>query len=411
MVFTMDPGTLSLFPGLSADELSLFGTSTPYLFYYQNALTNYNDGSEYWSSFYPAIYIINSAIAGLATATDLTPAVQKQLQGEVRFMRAFCYFYLTNLYGDMPLVTGTDYSTNRLLPRSPQAQIWEQIIADLKQAESLLNSNYLDGTLLNTTSERVRPTSWAASSLLARAYLYQGKWDSAVTEANKVITQSTLYSLDSLNGVFLRNSGEAIWQLQPVNFGQNTSDAVLFILPSSGPDGYGYPVYLNPDLVNSFESGDLRRTNWVDSVVVGSTIYYYPFKYKVNSFDAPTTEYTMMLRLGEQYLIRAEAEANLGDIADAQMDLNAIRSRAGLSATSAVTAGDLQKAILNERRVELFTEWGHRWLDLKRTGAVDSVMNTSTPKKGGTWLDYKQWYPIPITELQEDPNLVQNSGY
>jgi len=88
-----------------------------------------------------------------------------------------------------------------------------------------------------------------------------------------------------------------------------------------------------------------------------------------------------------------------------------IRSRAGLSGTTAATTPDLLAAILHERQVELFTEWGHRWLDLKRTGSVDFVMGGVTPKKGGDWKTEWQWYPISVYELQHDPKLVQNSGY
>jgi len=411
-------GSLSLLPSLSADELSLYGTNQQYIYYYQNGLTstNVNQG-DLWYSFYSILFTANSAIEGIGNSNGMSTAVKNQLTGEAKFMRAFCYFYLVNLYGDVPLVTGTDFSVNRLLSRTPKATIWQQIESDLTDAQNLLDENYLDGTLSNSTSERVRPTKWAATSLLSRAYLYQQKWDSAQIEATKVINNSLLYSLDSLNGVFLKNSSEAIWQLQPVNAGANTADATLFILPSSGPDGYSFPVSLDTLLVNSFEPGDQRRQNWVDSVIANGITYYYPYKYKagymqpVNNVYPPPTEYTMVFRLGEQYIIRAEAEAEKNDLTDAAIDLNAIRGRAGLAATTAATQADLLNAIYHERQVELFTEWGHRWLDLKRTGNVTAVMSVVTPLKGGTWSDYKQLYPIYLYEIQHDPNLVQNSGY
>jgi starch-binding outer membrane protein, SusD/RagB family len=406
--------SMSLFPGLSADEISVFGNGSQSVTEcYTNSLVASNLGSvDFWSEIYPIVYDANAAIAGLSSSNLLTSSIKQQLLGEATFIRALCYFYLVNLYGDVPLVTGTDYKTNSVLPRSSSSIIYQQVIADCIVAQSELNSNYLDGTLLNITDQRVRPTSWAATALLARTYLYLGKWDSAINESTSIINNSTLYTLDSLNGVFLANGPEDIWQLQPVVVGENTQDAWLFIIPPGGPDPNIHPFYLNEQLINSFENGDMRRTNWVDSVIASGVTYYFPYKYKSATANAPVTEYEVILRLGEQFLIRAEAEAEMGDLTDATTDLNVIRSRANLPGTSAITQTALLHAILHERQVELFTEWGHRWFDLKRTDAVDSVMTIVNPLKGGNgWTPNAQWYPISTYELENDPNLKQNSGY
>jgi hypothetical protein len=123
----------------------------------------------------------------------------------------------------------------------------------------------------------------------------------------------------------------------------------------------------------------------------------------------------MVLRLGEQYLIRAEARAQQGKVTgagSAEEDLDAIRTRAGLSPTTASTQAQMLDAILQERRVELFAEWGHRWLDLKRTNTIDQVMSVVAPSKGGVWESYKALYPIPFNELLLNPKLKpQNPGY
>jgi hypothetical protein len=119
----------------------------------------------------------------------------------------------------------------------------------------------------------------------------------------------------------------------------------------------------------------------------------------------------MMLRLAEQYLIRAEARGQQNNISGAQADLNVIRNRAGLPNTTAATQSDLLSAILHERQVELFTELGQRLLDLKRTNNVDNVMRVVTPLKGGTWNSNWQLYPVPVSDIQKNPALVQNSGY
>ena len=414
----------SFFCGLSADELTLYSGANSTLFsaYYTNALTNVNGGypGDFWGVSYAIIYDANSAIQGLTATTSLTPAVKQQLLGEATFMRAFCYFYLVNLYGDVPLVTGTNYTTNAVVPRTPKAQVWQQIITDLKTAQGLLSKNYLDATLLNVTSYRVRPTYWAATALLARVYLYYGNltgnasnYAKADSAASVVIANTSQFSLEPLTNVFLaNNNNEAIWQLQPVTANENTPDAWTFIIPSTGPNAGQSPVYLNNSLLNSFEAGDQRKTNWVDTITVSGTLYYFAYKYKSATYGAAVTEYEDVLRLGELYLIRAEAQANgAGNgLSGALADLNAIRTRAGLP-NSTATQSTIAAAILHERQVELFTEWGHRWLDLKRTGNIDAVMSVVCPEKDGTWSSYKQLYPIALTELQRDPFLVQNQGY
>jgi len=112
--------------------------------------------------------------------------------------------------------------------------------------------------------------------------------------------------------------------------------------------------------------------------------------------------------LAEQYLIRAEARTNLGNINGAQEDLNIIRNRAGLDNTTASTPSELLIAILKERYVELFTEHGHRWFDLKRMGFADDILS---PIKEH-WQTTDILLPIPETELQMNSNLKpQNSGY
>jgi len=415
--------SISLVSGLSADELTLYGgaanaNAVLAQFYLNNLSAGLSTSSTQtiWSNFYSDLYVVNLALERLAVSGSLTPSVKQQLTGEAKFLRAFFYFYLVNLYGDVPLTTTSDYRVDAVLFRTPQAQVYQQIIADLKDAQDLLTDGYVGADARSSTTERLRPNKWAAAALLARTYLYRQQWDSAELEATKVLGNTSLYTLcPSLNNVYLKNSPEAIWQVQPVNPGWNTEDGRVFILPSTGPTGNssvtGYPVYLGSRLLNSFETSDLRREDWVSSVTVNGSSYYYPYKYKNASLNAPVTEYLMMLRLGEQYLIRAEARARQNNIGGALSDLDTIRKRSGLPDFSGNDQTSLIAAILHERQVELFTEWGNRWLDLKRTGNVDAVMNSVAPLKGTTWNINWQWYPIPSYEIVQDPNLVQNPSY
>jgi len=424
--------SISLFSGLSADELTLYNgvTSYAHLGYYKNQLkaspSTQASGVEHWEPLYNFVFKCNAAIEGLtsSSANNLEPTIKQQLLGEAKFLRAFFYFYLTNLYGDVPLALSTDYKMNSSLAKSPRNEVYQRIITDLTDAKELLTNDYLDATLLNSSSERTRPTKWVASALLARVYLYVGDFANAEINATTVITNSGLYSLSPLNDVFLKNSSEAIWQLQPTTLYFNTEDARTFIIPSSGltdGDDASNPVYLSSQLLGSFEANDQRATigNWINSITLNGIEYYFPYKYKNNMEDISITgyeglsEYLMVLRLSEQYLIRAEARAQQNNIAGAQSDLNAVRTRAGLANTSADSKTSLLPAILHERQIELFSEWGHRWMDLKRTGNIDDVMSIVTPVKsdGTAWQNYQQWYPIPVGDLQKAPNLIQNNGY
>lgn len=414
--------SMSLFPGLSADELKLHALSNiRYAAYYNNDLISSTSAvaktADFWKTIYPIVFTTNSAIEGLGATTSLSPAVKKQLMGEAKFMRAFCYFYLVNLYGEVPLALSTDWKVNAILTRAPVAKVYGQIIADLKDAQSLLSSDYLLGDVIRRSAERVRPSKWAASALLARTYLYTGDWVNAEVQASLVISHTTLFSLPALSSAFLRRSREAIWQLKPVGLSPgtdaNTGEGKFFILPSSGPNSGSYPVYLSDYVVNSFETNDQRKTIWADSVASGSKVYFYPYKYKMPLTDTeePVTEFSVVLRLGEQFLIRAEARAQQNNIPGAQSDLNAIRTRAGLPYTTAGDKPTLLTDIMQERKVELFTEWGHRWFDLKRTGTVNEVMGMITSTKGGIWQTTDQLYPIPASEIKLAPQLVQNPGY
>lgn len=425
------PGTLtslSIYAGFSADELypngPQFGLN---LAYYRNTLNQTPGyGKEYWEPSYSFIFRCNDIIEGINSSTSITPTIKNELLGEAEFIRAYYYFYLVNLYGDVPLALTTNYKVNAALARAPKAQVYQQIIADLSDAQQKMSNTYLDGSLLNSSTDRVRPNKWVANALLSRVYLYYGalttdnqyylKAEQAATEL--IDNSGGLFSLSTLSNAFLRASlgnNEAIWQLQPVlaQNPTNSQDGWAFIpAPGSPP----VTASISSTLVHSFEIGDQRKINWIDSTSVLGTVYYYPYKYKVGTSPLipPVTEHEMLFRLGEQYLIRAEARAQQGNIAGAQADLNAIRSRAGLPNTTAADKASLLAAILHERQVELFTEMGHRWLDLKRTGNIDAVMGSPSgacATKGGTWNTNQQLYPLPTNDIQLNPNLKQNPGY
>ncbi len=133
---------MSFYPGLSADEYTLQSpfSNDAYAVVYDNTLSATNN-PNFWLSAYSYIYTCNAAIEGVTAATTVTPAVKQQLLGEAYFLRGLHYFYLTNLYGNVPLALSTNYQTNAVLAGTPQPQVYQQVIADLLTAQSLLSPN------------------------------------------------------------------------------------------------------------------------------------------------------------------------------------------------------------------------------------------------------------------------------
>jgi hypothetical protein len=395
--FTLTNGGITVSTGLSSDELYPYQQKRDDVGFYNNAIspTTNTINTGFWTAGYSLIFQANACIEGLSGSNGVSRSVKNQLLGEAKFIRAFLYLNLANLFGPIPLATTTQYKINGTMARTSLDSIYNLINADLLGAKNLLAPAYV-------AAAKLRPNKYAATALLARAYLYEKKWDSAEAVSTEIIN-SGAYSLDSnLNDVFLANSSEAIWQISPVLPGWEVTEAFNFI-----PMPIRYT--LTNDLLHAFETGDKRFSSWTDSVTSGGNAYYYPNKYKL-SYDGNTSplEDYMVLRLAELYLIRAEARAEQNKITDAQIDLNIIRARAGLDPTTATDQGSLLTAILHERQVELFAEWGHRWYDLKRTGTADSVLTIAKP---GRWKATGALFPIPFAQLKINPFLTQNTGY
>lgn len=390
-------GGVTLYCGLSGDELyTTFSTNSLDVFYKNTLLPNTTAlQGNLWVPAYKAIYQANAILEGIEKSNSLTDSVAKQLKGEALLIRALHYFYLVNLFGDVPLVLTTDYEVNSKMTRTDQQSIYRQLVSDLTEAENLLGSNYV-------TPGRSRANKYAALSLLSRVYLYLKDWNQAEAVAGEVIN-SSLYSLtNDVSNVFLNNSNETIWQLaSDIN---NTAEGIAFIpFSSASRPNYAATAYL----LNAFDTNDQRKIKWLKANVVSGQSFYYPYKYK-SRVTTPITEYYIVLRLAEQYLIRAEARAEQNNLNGALSDLNKIRTRAGLQSISLSDQPSLLSAIAKERRLELFSEWGHRWFDLKRTGRADTVLSSI---KAPNWQSTDVLFPIPLTQIQTNPFLIQNPGY
>jgi starch-binding outer membrane protein, SusD/RagB family len=386
--------------GAYADELDYFGDDTKGIsFFYGNALLpSLTDISTLWNNSYSQIYGVNAVIEGVQKSAALLQADRDQIRGEALFVRALVHFYLQQLYGDIPYITTTDYRINGKVVKMSALDLYPKLIADLEEATTLLPEGYI-------SAERVRPNRFAAKAFLARVYLYNSKWAEAANEASAVLNYTELYKpTANLAATFKKQSTTTIWQFMPGVAGQNTDEATTFIFIAGPPP----LVALTPSLMAAFELGDLRKSSWTKAVTKTGSTWYHADKYKTKGNSGTSVEYSIVLRLSEQYLIRAEARARQGDLIGAKEDLNVIRNAAGLGNTNAVTVAEIVDAVLRERRVELFTEYGHRFFDLKRFGTVNAVLSTIKPG----WEATDSLLPLPETELLVNPNLLpQNHGY
>lgn len=399
--YTVNNGGLIVLAGMSADILTQPSQGRSELLQFeQNTLMADNSMIEkVWRSLYQSVYSANMLLENL-DAPVLEEGLVRRLRGEALFVRAFCYFYLISFFGDIPLVLTSDFQENANIPRLSVTEVYGQIETDLVKTRELLDWEH--------KGERTRPNKGAASALLARVYLYTENWQKAENMATEVLQQQE-YELVAPEEIVQANNREALWQY---HISSTSADAAT-------PEGNTFQNLFTSHLYNAireeftdaFEAGDLREGEWVNQHFSGA---YLPTKYKrsfFGGFDLPL-EYTTILRLAEIYLIRAEARAQQDNVTganSAESDLNVIRSRAGLGGTPAATREDMLDAIMQERKVELFTEWGHRWLDLKRTGRALEVL---TPIKPGFTEEDLLW-PIPQKEINNNPALRghQNPGY
>jgi hypothetical protein len=403
----------TLLPAFSADELTYFVSDVNYDPIQADNVNVTNSATQsLWDDFYSAIYNANSIIENAQASTGMSDAFKTQIIGEAKFFRAFSHFYLVNIFGKVPLVTTTDVTRTMYLSRTSVDSVYQQIEADLKDAMNVLPGDYsISG------GERIRVNKWAAVALLARVYLYTKDWVDAEAMSTAVMGSSNyaLQTSANIGMVFKEDNSEAILQLQR-SVG-NTYEGGSFL------DYYYYYGYFNyyiqPGLLAAFEPGDLRKSTWVLTATYsnygGSGTFSTPFKYQRYTYT-PADEYYMFLRLGEQYLIRAEARAQQNNVSGAQADINAIRNRAGLGNTTATDQPSLLAAIEQERRVELFCEWGHRWFDLKRWPSLTSPATKTRADDvlgalKSTWTSTAILYPIPVTAMAANPYLVQNPGY
>lgn len=387
---------LSVLLGQYSDELDSYSEgSTEHQFYQSTLLPSNINVAALWRDSYNLIYACNAVIEGVSGSPDIPQPDKDQLYAEALFVRSFIHFHLLQLFGDIPFVTGTDYRVNAAIGKLPAAALYELVLQDLFTAAALLSESYKD-------PERIRPVKAVASALIARIQLYRQDWAEAEASASAVIGTADYVWVDNLDEVFLKGSTGTLWQLAPATQGIPTTEGASFILTGNPANRA-----LSNALAAAFEPGDLRRTSWIGEFTNQNGTWFYPFKYKQRVIEASSSEYSILFRLEEMYLIRAEARVRQGDLEGAREDLDRIRLRAGLQVSAVATGEELLQAIYRERRVELFAENGHRWFDLKRTGQLQAALES---KQG--WEATDELWPLPEQELLLNPNILpQNEGY
>jgi hypothetical protein len=379
---------------------------------------------EVWSSNFEGIGRATYALKFLP-GMNLPAADKDRYIGEARFLRAYFYFNLVRTFGGVPKidrVLESQADIDAASVRATAAEIYAFIESDLSEAVAKLPP-------VIAAAENGRVTKYAAQALLAKVYLYQAKWAAAKNMADAVIAGP--FSLVQDYALIWREVGEfspeSIWEVNCIGTTPNLGLQGYFVVQAprgAGGLGWGFNTP-TLDLANAYEPGDERRaatiifsgqTLW-DGFVVSALAPNPRYNYKsyvsrtqesFNGADWETNKNLRVLRLGEIYLIKAEAENELGNTGPAQGALNMVRNRASLGNTTASTQPTLRDAIYRERRVEMAFEHD-RMFDLRRTGRAQAVLTAHGKPYQSPKHDL---FPIPQNQINLSGNrLVQNPGY
>ncbi len=407
-------------------------------FYNWNAGTVNLNGM--YISYYNAIYNANNTLFKMQGA-GLSDSLNAVYEGQLKFIRAYLYFELTQYFGDVVLITEPldkpSDAYNYL--REPQANVYTQIETDLKDAAAALPVSY-------PSTDIGRVTKGAALSLLGKVYLTKKQYPEAVSTLSQVLSLG--YSLvPNYADVFdpqKKNGPESVFEIQYqggndlgewssfiYTFAPRASAGAVTGWPQSNPGGWNIPT---TDLINSYETGDARKNASVGldfiSPITGDTVPY------IKKYDHPHTIYGRtddnwpVLRYADVLLMLAEAiNEQSGPTSESYTYINQVRSRAGLAPLSGLGQQDFREKVAHERRIELaFENW--RWFDLKRTMTNEQLANflnaygakeKANPTVGRQGIPYtntdyvfdayKALYPIPDNELLINNQLTQNPGY
>lgn len=373
-----------------------------------------------WEQAYTVISYANNIMENLTEDKIKSPITQQDLNNlhaECLFLRALSHFDLVRLYAQsynyqpdglgVPIIDRIQEPTEQPA-RNTVREVFEFVVADLKQAETLMDDDYVRGGVADRTATATKP---AIQALLSRVYLYMSQWQNAADYATKVINNAKyrMWTPEEILVVWRQDvyaAGEVIFSVYGTT--QNSYDA-YWEGPShmTNPSGYADCAASN-DLVFLYDDDDLRGQLFVGVDDVADL--FWTTKYAGKGRGTPDVSNIVVLRLSEMYLNRAESIVNGAAVsgATAVSDLNMVASNRNAPAYSTVTRED----VFQERRKELAWE-GHLWFDysrlgrsLVRTDFTGTAFNKDIPYPDNRWA-----MPIANRELSINENLVQNPGY
>lgn len=381
---------------------------------------------DQWTNHYAIVNDANFMLKKLDAATILSAAQKNVLSGEAHFLRAYAYFQLVQLYGDVPLrIAPLEDLSNVQIARSPQADIYKLIVDDLIFAESNLPDN---------APQDGRVYKLVATALLAKVYLTMAGnplnqiqyYTNARDKALAVINSGKFTLMDDFSKVFhnITYTTESIWEqtYQP-GIGGNP-------LMQNSATAPGFVYILTPAtwFINSFAPGDQRKVWGIKENYAAPSGVLLPFFQKfvdLSYLDAgkPASgagilAYTIpLLRLAEMYLIAAEAENEINGPGNAYKYINSIRMRARVNKAdptnvpnlSGLSKTEFRDAVLLERKWELNLE-GSTWYDLKRTNTLSRIQAIRPTTMVHPIGPYNQTWYIPDVEIQNN-NIPQNPAY
>lgn len=355
-----------------------------------------------WERIYQTIYRCNIVLDKIPDV-ELDAALADQYAGELRFIRALCYFNAVQLWGEVPLVlqSGTTEEA-RLHIRNSVSEVYAAIEDDLAFAASALPATY-------PAAATGRATSGAARGLLGKVLVTQGKWGEAAGALEAVISSENFRLMPTIAETF-----------DPANeYNEEILFAVVFTAANTAEDhGFYFNSaigdFIEPSYRASFAAAD-QRAGMIELITPPGTATVVPAKYYEERSSANTvgTDFPV-LRYADVLLLHAEAlnesSYQAGGIAFDR--LNAVRTRAGLpayTATDLPNQAAFRDAVLQERKFEFPLE-NIRWFDLLRTGRA----KTALAAIGLTISDNDLLFPVPNSQvlIYNNPSgFPQNPGY
>lgn len=387
--------------------MNTVSSPTKNLYTFQDNIFGDSEHDGLWFESYNRIYYYNVIIQNIMGSTEATEAKKRAIKAEALVGRAFEYLNLVNAYGrhydaataatdpGVPLVLTEDITPKNLTRASVQA-VYDQVLADLKEAEADLPAR--------ATPNAYRASKAMGTGMLARTYLYMGNYKAALEYANKSMeANSTLLDLTQYSVV---NKNAAIGRIDVPSGADNVENIYIRMAPYVF--GVSAEVYGSDDLIALYSSNDKRMELYFTDMLYGVL----PLK---NKIWTPYLRTNLAMTTGEMYLIAAECEARIGSSERAMTLLNTLRDNriANNVHLAAANADDALKQVLDERRRE-FTMLGLiRLIDLKRLNKEQRFAKTVTHVVKGTAYtlqpnDKKYVLPIPLRVLRFNPNMTPN---